>query len=210
MKKKKNPGIKDIAKLAKISIGTVDRVLHKRGRVSQQTIQKVNKITLQLRYKPNIIASTLVRNKKFTIGLFIPNQKADEYWEQAFEGVSNFMTKYEQQGIFIEIFFYSSESKKSFIDSGRKILQSHPDGVIMTPIFLNEGLSFYKQCYDQAIPVIMFNTTIPDTKPLSFIGIDSYQSGRVAAELLTMAAHKKGKCAIMHFDEELVNAPHML
>jgi LacI family transcriptional regulator len=207
---KKKSRIKDIAQLAKVSIGTIDRVLHKRGRVSKQTEQKVNEIIMKLNYKPNILARALVINKKYTIGLFIPNQNDDEYWEQAFEGVHNLIQKFEQQGLYVELYVYSSENKKSFEATGRKIIQSRPDGVIMTPIFLHEGLSFYKQCCDLSIPVIMFNTTIPNMEPLSFIGIDSYQSGRVAAELLTMTAHKKGKFAIFHFDEELVNAPHML
>jgi LacI family transcriptional regulator len=210
MKKLKKPRIKDIAHLAKVSIGTVDRVLHNRGRVSERTRQKVNKIVMQLSYKPNIIARTLVINKKYTIGLLIPNLKEDEYWEQAFQGVQNFMSKCEQQGLYINIYFYSSENKKSFLDVGKKVISSKPDGIIMTPIFLNESISFYKHCSDLCIPIIMYNTIIPNINPLSFIGIDSYQSGRVAAELLTLTAPNHGKCLIMHFDEELVNAPHMI
>ena len=34
--------IKDIARLAGVSIGTVDRVLHERGEVSEKTRLKVN------------------------------------------------------------------------------------------------------------------------------------------------------------------------
>jgi LacI family transcriptional regulator len=80
----------------------------------------------------------------------------------------------------------------------------------MASLFLNEGLSFYKQCCDRSIPVIIFDTTIPYLEPLSFIGIDSFQSGRVAAELMTLTSHKKDKFAILHFDQELVDAPQML
>jgi LacI family transcriptional regulator len=210
MKKVKNPRIKDIARLAKVSIGTVDRVLHNRGRVSEPTRQRVKEIVMQLSYKPNIIARTLVKNKKYTIGLLIPNLKEDDYWKQAFQGVQNFMSKCEQQGLFINIYFYSSQNKKSFLDIGQKVLRNKPDGIIMTPIFLNESLLFYKKCCDLGIPIIMYNTIIPNINPLSFIGIDSYRSGRVAAELLNLTALDNGKCVIMHFDEELVNAPHML
>jgi LacI family transcriptional regulator len=80
----------------------------------------------------------------------------------------------------------------------------------MASLFLHEGLSFYNQCCDRSIPVIIFDTTIPYLEPLSFIGIDSFQSGRVAAELMTLTSHKKDKFAILHFDQELVDAPQML
>ena len=35
--------IRDVAKKAKVSIGTVDRVVHSRGRVSVKTIEKVDR-----------------------------------------------------------------------------------------------------------------------------------------------------------------------
>ncbi len=203
------PTIKDVAQLANVSIGTVDRVLHNRGRVSEKTKQKVNEIVTKINYKPNIIARSLVMNKNYTIALLIPNHQSDEYWQQAFEGVESIKERSEQQGLIIKPYFYSSETCKSFEECAGKILQSKPDGVIMAPIYLREGLSFYRQLCNLSIPVIMFDTTIPGTNPLSFIGIDSYQSGRVVAELLTMTVHRKGKFAILHFDQELVNAPQM-
>jgi LacI family transcriptional regulator len=202
--------IKDIARLANVSIGTVDRVLHHRGRVSPKTMQKVSEIAKQSNYKPNILARALVINKKYTIGLFIPNPNGNEYWEQAFKDNYKLISKFEQQGLNIELYFYSAENKKSFKETGQKILKSQPNAIIMASLFLNEGLSFYKQCCSLSIPVIIFDTTIPYLEPLSFIGIDSFQSGRVAAELLTLTDHKRGKFAILHFDQELVDAPQML
>ena len=54
----KNIRIKDIAKLAGVSVGTVDRVLHNRGRVSDDALQKVTAVMNQIDYKPNLIART--------------------------------------------------------------------------------------------------------------------------------------------------------
>ena len=46
--------IKDIAALAGVSTGTVDRVLHNRGEVSQKSREKIEKILTELNYQPNI------------------------------------------------------------------------------------------------------------------------------------------------------------
>ena len=51
--------IKDIARLANVSTGTVDRVLHNRGEVSAKSREKVEKVLKEINYQPNIYASAL-------------------------------------------------------------------------------------------------------------------------------------------------------
>lgn len=51
--------IKDIALLAGVSIGTVDRVLHDRGEVAEETRVKVERILKETNYSPNVMAQVL-------------------------------------------------------------------------------------------------------------------------------------------------------
>ena len=51
--------IKDIARLAEVSVGTVDRVLHGRPGVSENSKKRVEKILNELNYQPNMYASAL-------------------------------------------------------------------------------------------------------------------------------------------------------
>ncbi|HQB28933.1 MAG TPA: LacI family DNA-binding transcriptional regulator, partial [Paludibacter sp.] len=46
--------IKDIAKLAGVSAGTVDRVVHNRGNVSAKSREAVEKVLKEVNYRPNI------------------------------------------------------------------------------------------------------------------------------------------------------------
>ena len=55
----KTPTVFDVARLAGVSRGTVDRVLHSRGRVSQETVKKVQDAVEQLRFSPNPNAASL-------------------------------------------------------------------------------------------------------------------------------------------------------
>ena len=48
--------LNEIAKLANVSVGTVDRVIHNRGRVSEETKKRVQQLIDDLDYKPNVIA----------------------------------------------------------------------------------------------------------------------------------------------------------
>jgi len=58
--------VKEIARLAGVSIGTVDRVLHDRGEVSAATKAKIHTIIAALGYEPNMLARQLARNKVYT------------------------------------------------------------------------------------------------------------------------------------------------
>ena len=65
--------IKEIADLAGVSRGTVDRVLNKRGSVNPQTAQKIMEIVHALDYKPNRAGLVLAAQKK-NLKLCLPNQ----------------------------------------------------------------------------------------------------------------------------------------
>ena len=52
----KNYTIKDIARMAGVSAGTVDRVLHNRGDVSAASREKVQKVLDEIDYHPNMFA----------------------------------------------------------------------------------------------------------------------------------------------------------
>lgn len=56
--------IKDIAALAGVSRGTVDRVLNNRGSVNPATAEKINEIAKALDYKPNKAGLALAAQKR--------------------------------------------------------------------------------------------------------------------------------------------------
>jgi LacI family transcriptional regulator len=203
-------GIKEIARLAGVSIGTVDRVLHNRGRVSAQSIEQVQKAIKKIDYKPNLMARYLVNKKTTNIALLIPDPGKDEYWAQAGKGVEAALDTWQHSGIHIELFRFDLEQPSSFLKAAGKLLNKKNDGVIFVPIFYEEGISFLKKCVRSSLPVMMFNANLPEVKTLGFIGTDSYQSGMLAGELLRLSVPFPGKFAVLHFDEDLKNSPHML
>lgn len=56
MNDKQNIRIVDIAKMANVSVGTVDRILHNRGRVSEEKRIRVENVLKEIDYKPNMVA----------------------------------------------------------------------------------------------------------------------------------------------------------
>ena len=81
--------IKSIAKEAKVSEGTVDRVLHDRGGVSKKTEERVKKILKKHNFKVNPVARALAMKNKFNLLTLMPNYDSDNlFWKSPYLGIS--------------------------------------------------------------------------------------------------------------------------
>lgn len=63
------PTIRDVARIAEVSIGTASKALNAGGRLSQQTREKVLRVAREIGYRPNDLAQSLHRAKSRTIGI---------------------------------------------------------------------------------------------------------------------------------------------
>ena len=63
------PTIRDVARLADVSIGTASKALNAGGRLSQDTREKVMRVAREIGYRPNDLAQSLHRAKSRTIGI---------------------------------------------------------------------------------------------------------------------------------------------
>lgn len=201
--------IKDIALKAKVSTGTVDRVIHKRGRVSPNVEERVLKILKEMNYEPNFIARALGSKKTFEVAVLIPDDQYDAYWKDPKEGIKRAERELKQYGVAVKYFLFNQYEAKSFVQQAKLLRDSDPDGIIVSPLFYREVLPFFKVWQEQKIPFILFNTQITDTYPLCYVGQDSYQSGILAAHLVHSCVPDSGKVLIAHFDEDSSNAFHI-
>jgi len=202
--------IKDIALKAEVSVGTVDRVLHNRGRVSEDALKRVLAVLEEIDYKPNLIARTLGSNKAYKIALVVPDPSQDPYWEAPIEGILQAETEWARYGFRTDRFLFNQHDSRSFEHATEQALQSSPDGILIAPLFYRESLPFFKQFENRQIPFALFNTNIHEAKPLSFIGQDLNQSGRMAAELICLGQPDSVTFAIVHIYEDIQNSVHIL
>lgn len=200
--------IKDIAKLAGVSKGTVDRVLHKRGKVSPAALVKVNEVLSVINYEPNHIARNLKNNKIYRICILIPDPKIDPYWLSCIKGIDDAVKEFKAYNLVIEVFYFNPEKKKSFLEINEMILELAPDAVLLAPLFHKEALNVLEKYEAKGIIVNTFNNEVESSLVKGYVGQDLYRSGRVAAKLLDSITHN-GQIAIIHIDETYKNAIHM-
>ena len=96
----KNIRILDIALKAGVSIGTVDRVIHQRGEVSEATREKILKIIQDFDYRPNILASSLASKKVTTFASLTPMAlDQDSFWSKPQIGINKAISQLKQFGV---------------------------------------------------------------------------------------------------------------
>ncbi|MCK5207327.1 MAG: substrate-binding domain-containing protein [Cyclobacteriaceae bacterium] len=209
MGKNTNYTINDIAKMANVSRGTVDRVIHGRGTVSKRAYEKVKIVLDKIDYKPNLIAQSLKKGELSKIAALIPDHQYDVFWKRPLDGIEKVKQDYASLGVTIENFLFNPYNPQSFRENAIKILEKQFEGILVVPFFYKESLDFFKKCDEQSIPYITFNTFLEDANAVSHVGQDLKQSGRVAAELMNKIAHTNGKLLIIHIDEDLADSIHM-
>lgn len=202
--------IKDIAEKANVSTGTVDRVLHNRGRVAEDVRQRVLQIAEELNYKPNILARALVNNKTYQVAALIPDPAFDSYWKAPQEGIEKAEEELQQYGIRVTQFCFDPFSAESFVKEAEKLAAKPFDGILVAPVFYRQSLAHFSKWKRQGIPFVLFNTHIPNYEPLMYIGQDSYQSGFLAAKLLHYGNKENASFVVAHIEEDVANSSHLI
>jgi len=202
--------IKDIAERAGVSKGTVDRVLHSRGRVAEDVRDKILAIIKELNYEPNFIAQSLKSQKTYNLVALIPDPAADDYWDAPTAGLEKAERELRQYGISVHKYVFIPHDKQSFIRKAQEATLEKPDGVLIAPIFYKEVLPFFAQWDALNIPYVLFNTQIMNSNALCYIGQDSYQSGFLAAKILSFGLPVSSSVLIVHINEDISNSAHLI
>lgn len=204
-------GVKEIARRANVSIGTVDRVIHNRSGVSEKTKQIIQDIIKELDYQPNIMARRLASNKVLNFAVLIPAVSDEtEFWAAPLNGIEQAENEIRQYGIKVEKYYFDLNDKQSFVNLTKQILKTAIDGVLLAPSFIDESLAFTKQCDQLKIPYVLINSDLPKQDSLCYIGPELFHSGYLSAHLANYAIKDNGKVLIINISREIDNHHHLL
>lgn len=175
--------IKEIAALAGVSRGTVDRVLNHRGSVNPATAEKIEKIAKELDYKPNVAGLVLAAQKKrlkLGVILFSPE---NPFYIDVLEGVNE---KAEELAgynctVLVRQIAYGVEAQLHAID---ELVAAEVNGIALAPYNDERVRKRINELYNQGIPVVTLNTDIENSKRIAYVGSHYNKSGATAAGLL--------------------------
>ncbi|MFA5820359.1 MAG: substrate-binding domain-containing protein [Bacteroidales bacterium] len=206
----KKARIIDIAMLAGVSIGTVDRVIHDRGEVAEKTRQKVQRILKETNYSPNVMAQVLKLNKRFHLVSLLPEPTEDNsFWQSHPLGMSRAMEELNPFPVTLSQVTFDMQCEDDFQKKTIAVLNLKPDGVLLAPIFKSESIAFCSRLYKEKIPFVFIDGFIENTDFLAYIGEDIFQSGRVAGQLIDMVTPEKSDILVVTIARNIQNVHHL-
>ncbi len=197
--------IKDIAKMAGVSAGTVDRVLHNRGEVSESSKIKIQKILNEIDYQPNMFAIGLAGKKKYNIVCLIPEYEDDSYWHSVDQGILRAAQEMKPFNVNISHMFYRHSDRLSYKDVCEKVKQTPKDGVLIAPNFREDTLVLAQHLRENEIPFAYIDVDIEGSDETIYIGQDSHQSGYIAGKIL-MRTYTRDKEIVLFLNDYKKNS----
>lgn len=177
--------IKEIAELAGVSRGTVDRVLNHRGSVNPKTAQKIMDIAKALNYRPNKAGIALAaQKKKYKIGVILFSEH-NPFFDEVMEGVRKKAKELQDYGIttITRRIEFQVEAQLHAID---ELLSEGIHGLMLAPynhIKIQEKID---ELMEQQIPVVTVNTDIDGSRRIAYVGSDYFRGGCIAAGLFSL------------------------
>ena len=173
----------EVAKLAGVSQSAVSRVFTPGASSSKKTEGKVRKAAMELGYRPNVLARSLITGQSRIIGLVVAH--LDNYfYPEALELISNALQK---KGYHVLVFM-ASKTAGSIDDVVDEILDYQVDGIILASVAMSSSLA--SRCTSAGVPVILFNRSQDDDR-FSAITSDNIVGGRKIARFLVAGGHKR-------------------
>lgn len=179
--------IKQIAEMAGVSTGTVDRILHNRGKVSPEAMAAVQKVLSTQSYKYNLHTSAVAfkkTGKSLKLIITIPSSEKGEYWDLIRKGIEMGLNEYGDFDIDTQYRFFDQFSSLSCRTVFEKIAKEDCSAVIIGTTYAEETAALCDNLSARAIPYIFVDGTVSGTKPVASFKADQQACGRLMARLM--------------------------
>jgi len=180
---KERRGIHLIADLANVSIGTVDRALHGRPGINEETRQRILQVARQVGYTPNLAARALSASKSnLKIGVCVPRE-IHFFYDQLWSGILDEERRAGNLGMqFVNrpVQVLGRGDTQAF----KELVEAAVDGIILTAGNPKDLQPLIDDAEARGIHVVCVSTDAPDSKRSSIVCVEPWTNGSLAGELM--------------------------
>jgi LacI family transcriptional regulator len=184
----RSTSIKDVARLAGVSIATVSRVINKRSSVKEKNRSRVLEAVRELKFNPSVVAQRLATGKSNVVALVIPRYEGIFYSFYALELIRGVGTLCDALKMDLLLNLTDARSSINLRNVGGAIFAD----VIGNRVQLEEALA-------AGIPIVVVNCFVEDLE-VSCIAIDNKKGAAEAVNYLISLGHKR----IAHITGDMV------
>ena len=180
--------IKDIAKVAGVSVTTVSRALNGYSDVNENTRKKIKEVAEQLNYSPNSLARSLVMNKTNTIGLLVSELNRsgvkDNFTFEVMCGINDCLGE-----LGYDLILFDTNPKKQRTKSYSQLCRERQvEGVIFQGVKKDDP--YLKEVIDSNIPCVLVDVEMKGDN-VGFVTTDNEFGAQIAVKHLVNYGHEK-------------------
>ena len=191
--------IKDIARVAKVSIATVSKVVNgKDHNITTATRQRVLETINELNYVPNRIASSMITKNTYTIGLVIPDI-TNPFFPEVARGVED----YANQAGYHVVLCNSDNNPKKESTYIYMLQEKMVDGIIITSTSANNIEESVRHNIRIDIPVITVDRDLANFRTKGKILVDNVAGAFDAVSFMIEKGYRK----IVHLSGTINSTP---
>ena len=183
--------IRQIARAAGVSRGTVDRALNSRSGIKPEKVEHVLRVAAELGYKPNLAAKMLSdkQHSIIKIGIALVTEH-NPFYDDVLRGIRTALEEYADFGIENMIHIQQDYSDiKQQIKALEAMEAQGVRGIVMNPIHCPEVAAKINALFEHGIRVVTINSDITQSNRIAYVGCHDRQSGEVLAGLLGLIAN---------------------
>ncbi|TYS70994.1 LacI family transcriptional regulator [Sutcliffiella horikoshii] len=179
--------IKDIAKVAGVSVTTVSRALNGYSDVSKKTRQRIEEVAKELNYSPNSVARSLVMKKSKTIGLLVSDMNREGVKDNFTFEVLCGINEASANSDYDLVLFSTTSSKQSQKTYTQLCRERRVDGVILQGIKTDDP--YLQEVVESDIPCVLVD--IPkESATVGYVTTDNVEGAKKAVAHLIEQGHK--------------------
>ena len=182
--------IKQIAEVAQVSRGTVDRALNHRPGVKAEVAARVRRIADDLGYKPDVAARSLASKRyvRKKIGILLCSE-GNPFFEDVLQGINNARQELNHLGVESEVKSIKGFDAQAQIEKIEEFVREGVNGIVLTPVNTPEVAEALNRVIADGIHIVTINTDIPGVKKMAYVGCDYVTGCCVGGELLGMMSN---------------------
>lgn len=190
------PTVNDIARVAGVSLATVDRVLNARPGVRKVTIEKVQNAISELGYVRDTAAANLARKRVYNL-LFVLPDTDNEFVLALRNQIGELAEKLSVDRTRLNTVSVPPFDPQGIVQTLDSLDPVQVDGVAVFGPETPSVRDAVRRVRDKGISVVALVSDLPSSARDHFVGIDNIRAGRTAAQLMGRFVRANGKILVI-------------
>lgn len=190
------PTVHDIARVARVSLATVDRVLNARSGVRQKTIDKVNDAIRELGYVRDTTAANLARQRQYRLTFVLP-ERASRFIDAIRAALRDAYASHVVDRVTLNVLSVPSHDPHAVVRQLQSLDLTQLDGIALMVPETPQIRDLVARLKRAGVAVIALASDLPNSERDFFVGIDSVAAGRTAGLLMGKFIRSNGEILVV-------------